>query len=403
MANITQLKHLEHIEDEMLNYGVQGCIASVSAMKEMLRMLGKQPNAGYMQTKWDGAPAVVCGKHPANGMFFAGTKSVFNKTSPKVCYDEADVDRNYGDSSPDLIEKLKICIKYFPDLNIPNVVQGDLLFTDDVQKETIDGEELYTFRPNTITYGIPVNHPIGLKIRDAKVGIVFHTSYSGSDLATMTAKGGAPTSQFSKSDNVAVILNDTPMLDVSVEPSKLKKFESNLTIIDQMCKKAGKFLDTLVSQMGTSGDKKYNVASYLKQFFNAEIKAARSINDPKNAMKSLGQFYHEKMNKEVAKIKTPKKVVERRNQLFSGLQYLEDNEQEFHAMFNLYRKIQENKTIVIEALDKLEAFRTFAMTDKGYKVTAPEGYVLHHNGDMIKLVNRIEFSYINFTLAKQWK
>ena len=37
MANITQLKHLEHIEDEMLNHGVDGCTASVSAMKEMLK------------------------------------------------------------------------------------------------------------------------------------------------------------------------------------------------------------------------------------------------------------------------------------------------------------------------------------------------------------------------------
>ena len=25
MANVTQLKHLEHLEDEMLNYGVEGC------------------------------------------------------------------------------------------------------------------------------------------------------------------------------------------------------------------------------------------------------------------------------------------------------------------------------------------------------------------------------------------
>ena len=73
MANITQLKHLEHIEDEMLNHGVDGCTASVSAMKEMLKMLGKKPSSGYMQTKWDGAPSVVCGKHPITGRFFVGT------------------------------------------------------------------------------------------------------------------------------------------------------------------------------------------------------------------------------------------------------------------------------------------------------------------------------------------
>ena len=56
MANVTQLKHLEHIEDEILNHGSAGCMASVSAMQELLRMLGKKPSSGYMQTKWDGAP-----------------------------------------------------------------------------------------------------------------------------------------------------------------------------------------------------------------------------------------------------------------------------------------------------------------------------------------------------------
>ena len=402
MANVTQLKHLEHIEDEMLNHGVDGCWAAVSAMKEMLRMLGKKPSSGYMQTKWDGAPSVVCGKHPVNGMFFVGTKSVFNK-APLVCYDEEDVDTFYGDASSDLQEKLKFCVKYFPDLNIPTVVQGDLLFTSDVKQETVEGEKLYTFTPNTITYGIPVEHEIGKKIANAKIGIVFHTQYNGSELSTMTAMAGAPTSQFSKSDNVVVIENDTPMEDVSVDGQTLKKFEANVTVIDQMCKKSGKFLDTLVSNMDTKGDKKFHVASYLKQFFNAEIKESRSISDPKKALKSLGEFYHGKMTKEVAKMKSPQKQAERRKMLYDGLTYLEDNEGEFHAMLALYKKMQENKTLVIDALDNLETFRTFVRTDKGYRVTAPEGYVLHHNGDMIKLVNRIEFSYINFTLAKQWR
>ena len=109
------------------------------------------------------------------------------------------------------------------------------------------------------------------------------------------------------------------------------------------------------------------------------------------------------MGKEVNKMKSVQKQAERRKMLYDGLGYLEDNEQAFHAMFNLYRKIQENKTIVIEALDNLETFRTLYGLTR-YKVTAPEGNMwLHHNGDMIKLVNRIEFSYINFTLAKQWR
>ena len=401
MANVTQLKHLEHIEDEILNHGSAGCMASVSAMKELLRMLGKKPSSGYMQTKWDGAPSVVCGKHPANGLFFVGTKSVFNKEKPKVCYDESDVDMYYGDASPDLISKLKLCVKYFPSLNMDSVCQGDLLFTSDVKSETVDGEQLYTFKPNAITYGIPVDHPLGKKISKAKIGIVFHTSYTGNDIATMSARAGAPT--FTSPGDVFLVENDTPMDDISVDRSVLSKFEQNITLVDSMCKKSADFLDHLVDNMGTTGDKKFHVASYLKQFFNAEIRGGKSIGSAQTTLKALGEFYHEKMMAVIDKLKSDKTITERRKQMYDGIQYLEDNADKFTAMLTLYTKIIECKDLVMEQLDHLETFRTYVQTDKGYKVTNPEGYVLHHNGDMIKLVNRIEFSYINFTLAKSWK
>ena len=176
MANIKQLKHLEHLEDEMLNYGVEGCKAAVSFLKELKKMLGHQESSGFMQTKWDGAPSVICGTDPQTGMFFVGTKSVFAKTNPKLCYSEEQIDGWY---EGDLAEKLKFSLRYFSTLGIEGVVQGDLLFTSDIKREKINGEELYTFRPNTITYGIPVDHPIGREAGRAKIGVVFHTHYTG--------------------------------------------------------------------------------------------------------------------------------------------------------------------------------------------------------------------------------
>ena len=401
MANVTQLKHLEHIEDEILNHGSAGCMASVSAMQELLRMLGKKPSNGYMQTKWDGAPSVVCGKHPVNGMFFVGTKSVFNVTNPKICYDQNDVDIHYGDASTDLKSKLKMCIQYFPSLNMDTICQGDLLFTSDVKAEDVDGEKLYTFKPNAITYAIPVDHPIGISLKKAKIGIVFHTSYTGNDIATMTAKAGAP--RMKPTADVFLVDNDTPMDDISVDRSVLSKFDQNISLVETMCNKSGDFLDHLVDNMGTTGDKRFHVASYLKQFFNAEIRGGKSIGSAESTLKALGTFYHEKMMAVIDKLKSDKTITQRRQQMYDGIQYLEDNADKFTAMLTLYTKIIECKDLVMAQLDHLETFRTYVQTDKGYKVTNPEGYVLHHNGDMIKLVNRIEFSYINFTLAKAWK
>ena len=176
-----------------------------------------------------------------------------------------------------------------------------------------------------------------------------------------------------------------------------------ISAIEKNCKECGDFLDQLVLLSGTKGDEKYHVASYVKQFFNSEIKAARAIGDVSKTFASLYNFYYDKTTALLDKIKTPKTRAQKSKLVHDSQNYLRENEGKFKAMINLYKKIQESKQFIIDKLDDLETFRTFALTDNGYKVTGPEGYVLHKDGDMVKLVNRLEFSYINFTLAKKWR
>ena len=398
MANVKQLKHLEHLEDEMLNYGVEGCKAAVSFLKELRKMLGHQESSGFMQTKWDGAPSLICGTDPMTGMFFVGTKSVFAKTAPKICYGPEDVDEFYDG---DLAEKLKYALLYFADLDIQGIVQGDLLFTTStLNQETIDGERLYTFRPNTITYGIPVDHDIGKKAGRAKIGVVFHTHYTGDDFQTMQAHAGA---NVNGSADALVVKNDTPMDKVGFSKSEMSKFDSYVSKIERMCGQCGPFLNELVDATGTTGDKKFHIASYLKQFFNNEIKNARTITNVDDAMYNMLNFYGDKMEKELAKIKTVKNLTAKRKLVYDSQLYVENNKDKFKAMLALYKELQTVKQMVIDKLDHLEEFRTYVQTDKGYKVTTPEGYVLHKDGSMIKFVNRLEFAYNNFTLQKQWR
>ena len=397
MANIKQLKHLEHLEDEMLNYGVEGCKAAVSFLKELKKMLGHQESSGFMQTKWDGAPSVICGTDPQTGMFFVGTKSVFAKTNPKLCYSEEQIDGWY---EGDLAEKLKFSLRYFSTLGITGVVQGDLLFTSDIKRETINGELLYTFRPNTITYGIPVDHPIGRAAGRAKIGVVFHTHYTGDVVADMQARAGA---DVKGSTDALVVQNDTPMHRVGFSKSEMRKFDTYISKIERMCGICGDFLDELVAKTGTTGDAKFHIASYLKQFFNSEIKNARTIANVDEAMYDMLNFYGDKMEKELAKIKTVANLTKKRNLVYGSQNYVVDNVYKFKAMLALYKELQAVKQMVIDKLDHLEEFRTYVQTDKGYKVTTPEGYVLHKDGSMIKFVNRLEFAYNNFTLQKQWR
>ena len=400
MANIKQLKHLEHLEDEMLNYGVDGCMAAVSFLKELKKMLGHQESTGFMQTKWDGAPSVICGMDPLANIFFVGTKSVFNKDTPKICYSEEDVDEMY---SGDLAEKLKFSYRYFSKLGIRGVIQGDLLFTSDIRTETVNGERLYTFRPNTITYGIPTNHDIGKKAGRAKIGVVFHTHYQGTDLPTMQAMAGAPVDTYKDIPEVLIVKNDTPMDRVGFSKQEMTKFDNYISKIERMCQICGPFLDELVGASGSTGDAKFHISTFLKQFFNNEIKNARSIGNIDEALYDLANFYHEKTSKELAKIKTVANLTKKRNLVYQSENYLVDNVYKFKAMLTLYKELQAVKQMVIDKLDHLEEFRTYVQTEKGYKVTTPEGYVLHKDGSMIKFVNRLEFAYNNFTLQKQWR
>ena len=396
MANVTQLKHLEHLEDEMLNYGVEGCMASVNFLKELRKMLGCDNSTGFMQTKWDGAPSVVCGTDPNSGMFFVGTKSVFAINS-KACYRDADVDLYY---EGDLAEKLKYSLKYFSTLGIQGIVQGDLLFTTDVKRETVNGEKLYTFTPNTITYGIPVDHPIGVATSKAKIGVVFHTHYRGTDFQTMQAVAGA---KVKGSIEVLSVDNDTPMDRVGLNHSEEVLFDKYVANIEKMCAASGDFLDELTTLSGTAGDAKWHVSSYLKQFFNSQIKNQKTISNTTQALEDLTNFYHSKVKPLADKIKTPKTQVAKKKLIYDSENYLINNATKFKSMLGLYKEIQEIKQFVINKLDKLETFKTFVQTDTGYKVTGPEGYVLHKDGDMIKFVNRLEFSYNNFTVAKKWR
>jgi len=192
--------HLEHLEDEIINNGTSGAKTSIEFLKSIKKMLQGGKGGSNVSVKWDGAPAIFCGINPENGRFFVGTKSIFNAT-PKINYTVSDISRNHGGA---LADKLAVALKYLPTLGIKGVIQGDLLFTDDDKKmANVNGEKSIVFTPNTITYAVPVaSASMYNRIRSAKIGIIFHTSYRGKTIKTMKASFGASVSGLRQNKNV---------------------------------------------------------------------------------------------------------------------------------------------------------------------------------------------------------
>jgi len=173
--------HLEHIEDEILNSGIHGGRAAINFIQSLRDMLaGTAKTSVNVSTKWDGAPAMFAGTDPSDGQFFVAKKSVFNK-NPILYKKESDID-----VTGDLGEKFKVALSEFSKLDIKGVIQGDLLYTS---LGTAIPDH-WTFQPNTIMYAVPTDSDIGKKIGKSKIGIVWHTTYSGDTLEGMTASFG---------------------------------------------------------------------------------------------------------------------------------------------------------------------------------------------------------------------
>ena len=398
-----QNKHLEHLEDELINFGYGGYVASKDLIQNFIDELGGRPTGRVtVTTKWDGAPAIVCGIDPESKQFFVGTKSVFNKKEPKVNFTEEDIEKNHGEI-PDLAKKLKQCLKYFPELKIKGVVQGDLLFTDeDVATKTIDGERYYTATPNTLTYAWPADSKLGKAVHSAKVGVVFHTYYSGAGPVN-SMNAGFGVSQFNLKSSTNVFLASATMDNISANsgltPAEERTLKSVISVANRNAATAKPFLE-LIAQEAT---KQFTIGYTMKRFTNSYIKEGQKINNVNKFMEGFEKAFKKSLVEKVDGLKSEKSKNEYREKLADGLQLLEGNQRAFKAFIVIYNSFTNAKNLINNKLAGLSDTKVFLRSGDTFVVTKPEGFVAIVDGQAIKIVDRLEFSRANFTLEKSWK
>jgi len=391
--------HLEHVEDQIIDKGSQGGQNAINFLKSIRDMLaGSSGRKVNMSVKWDGAPAIICGINPENGKFFVGTKSVFN-VNPKINYTSGDIRRNH--SGP-LADKLSVALRELQKLNITGILQGDFLFTkSDLKTDTIDGESMITFTPNTITYAVPVNSSIGRRITRARMGIVFHTSYSGRTMKDLKAGFGTVSG---RSGIASVFLADAAYKDVSgsakLTSSELSQFNARLRMAEGSLLKAGPILD----EMSKSTSDQLSVAFRLKTFFNYYIKNTQgNMAKVKTLVDMFREYYVSLLNTEIDARKTDSGKQKYKDLLQTNLRYIDRNKQSLYFAIASHVTLQNAKNFLINKLSEIQSIGHFLRTPNGYRVTAPEGFVaVDRVAGAVKLVDRLEFSRANFTAERDW-
>jgi len=391
--------HLEHIEDEILNRGVAGARDAINFLQSLRDMLaGHSQTKVNVTTKWDGSPAIFCGINPDNGKFFVGTKGVFNANA-KLNYTDDDIDTNHPGEG--LNVKLKVALRYLPKLGIKGVLQGDMMFAKgDITEKTLDGEDYITFQPNTLVYAVPADSKLAKTMQAAQMGVVFHTSYTGKTFADMKA-----------SFNID-IKNLTPTKDVWFRDAYFTDASGTASFTEEETKTITSILSTVGSTFKQTNAMSINrisssdtVREYIKTFNNTKVREGQKITNTTAHVRELIKWVEEKLNKDIVSAKMEKTKRDKTMIKNEIMRTIRGSSIDLIKIFDMQNGMVDAKNMIIKKLQQLrQVTSTFVQTEDGFKVTNPEGFVAvdRLKGNAVKLVDRLEFSHLNFTAQKNW-
>ena len=388
--------HLEHLEDEVLNGGVNGTRSAINFLQSLRDMLaGSSKSRVDVSVKWDGAPALFVGINPENGKFFVGSKSVFGKNA-KLNYSINDVSANH---MGELADKLKVAFEVFSPLRWNGIFQGDMMFLPrHLKKETIEDKPYVTFQPNTIVYAVP--YKSADSILSAKMGVVWHTSYSGKTMEDMTAKFGVTLSQIPKTKEAW--MQDATYRDVSGTATFNKK---DTIAITKILSNAGKVFQSLKPAVLSKIVEDEPIRTLIKTFNNTKVKSGEKIKNTRQHTRGVIAFAYDNLKKDVDKVKREQTKKAKQQVMDEKMQFFRSNSSQLVKIFDMQNLLVDAKEMIIRKLEGAKSLaQTFIKTDRGFKVTAPEGFVAVDRlaGKAVKLVDRMEFSMHNFTAAKGW-
>lgn len=373
--DVDKLKHLEHAEDHIIHGGDEGVAHAADNLDDLHSMLLGKKSKSKVTVKYDGSPSVVFGINPENGKFFVASKSAFN-VNPKLNYTDRDIEQNHG-HAPGLMAKLKAALEHLKKV-MPKeggVYQGDFLYEKpDVRRE--DGK--LKFAPNTITYAADADSTQGRKIAGSQIGFVVHTKYKGKKLSDMKAGFDVDHSKFKQDPDVNLV--NPEVNDVS-KSRYTKAQQAEYQKHKDAATETYRNLDLETLQKLGQHD------AQIKPYINQTVRDGTTP-DAKGYM----EFLAKKRDSEVSKVKT-EAARERKAKVYDDLiDEVDGNKKQFQGAFELHGHLQKAKDVLVRALGNPTEFEHSV----GGKEVKPEGFVSIRGGRPTKLVDRAEFSRLNF-------
>ena len=147
------------------------------------------------------------------------------------------------------------------------------------------------------------------------------------------------------------------------------------------------------------------VGASFKTYNNTYVRQGQAVKDPRKHANGYVTHVENHFNKEIDKLKTQKSkdvLITKKTEYIREFKKLTPNLIQVTAFPDAFSKCKDGNCKKLNSVKGLTS--TFIKTSNGFKVVNPEGYVAidRVSGDAVKLVDRMEFSFNNFTAIKAW-
>ena len=143
----------------------------------------------------------------------------------------------------------------------------------------------------------------------------------------------------------------------------------------------------------------------LKTYNNSKVRVGETIKNPKQHAQGYVKWVEMSIQKQIDKLKS---VAGKEKYTNTQKEYVREVKKHVNNLAQILifqNLIVDAKMQIVKKLNSVKGLTdTFIKTDNGFKVTTPEGYVAidRVGGKAVKLVDRMEFSFNNFTAIKAW-
>ena len=143
----------------------------------------------------------------------------------------------------------------------------------------------------------------------------------------------------------------------------------------------------------------------LKTYNNSMVRRGQKITNPDSHAKGYENWVRMHFDKLIEKSKSPAGKEKYQNMQKEYVREVKKHTRNLTNIIQFQNLLVEAKSMIVTKLNSVRQMTdTFIRTPNGYKITNPEGYVAidRIKGNAVKLVDRMEFSFNNFTAIKAW-